>query len=53
MLSNEQKRKLDKMVANYTAGVIKTSIAPYHIQQAWVLQYRIAMERVLLNQCKH
>ena len=53
MLTKKQKRKLDDMVANYLYGMIKSSVFPEHLIEAWSKRYRIAMERVLSKRCKH
>jgi len=52
MLTEKQKRKLDKMVSHYALGLLETHKADVSLMKAWVARYRCAMEQELLRQHK-
>jgi len=53
MLTKKQTDKLNVMTAKYHARMEITHRADRKLIRSWVTRYRIAMERVLQNQCKH
>lgn len=53
MLNVEQKKRLDTMCKNYLLGIKRTHKISHRLLFAWVLRYRLSMERVLQKQGKH
>jgi len=53
MLTKKQKCQLDAMEKSYYWGMVKTTIAPIDLIEAWAKRYRSAMERQLQKRCRH
>jgi len=53
MLTEEQTKKIDRMVKNYRNGLLKALNIPKHLADAYADRYRIGITQELQKQDKH